>query len=66
MKSEIRQVEEISVAMDGKEGRHLFAALDYVLTSGGSVFDLEQEESNALSALYMSLHGAFMANIKKG
>jgi len=64
MKSEIRQVEEISVTMNGEEGRHLFAALDYVLA--GDLDGLEEEESSALSALYMSLHGAFMANIKKG
>lgn len=63
MKSEIKQVEEISITMDGKEGRRLFAALDYLLTS--DVGGLEQEESDALSELFTSLDEAFMANKKE-
>ena len=65
MKSEIRLVEEISIAMDGREGRYLFAALDHILTCGGSLFDIEQEESDALSELYTSLDEAFTANVKE-
>lgn len=65
MKSEIRQVEEISIAMDGKEGRRLFAAVDYILTSGGGLFDLEQVESDALLELRTSLDEAFTASMKE-
>lgn len=65
MKSEIKQVEEISITMDGKEGRCLFVALDCILTGGGGLFDLEQEESDALSELFTSLDEAFTASKKE-
>lgn len=65
MKSEIKQVEEVTITMDGEEGRRLFAAVDYILTSGGGLFDLEQVESDALLELRTSLDGAFIANMKE-
>jgi hypothetical protein len=64
VKSEIKQIEEVSVTMDGEEGRFVFVALEYLLA--GDLSGLEQGESNALLALSTSLHEAFAANAEEG
>lgn len=61
MKSEIKRIEEVSVTMDGEEGRLILSAIDRVLTR----FDLGQEESGAMSDLYTSLYRAFMADMRE-